>query len=197
MPEDQKDKSEIDLLLIQGKTLYMIEVKAFTDANDSGVKREIVRNYLTLVQIIGNEIFFRNIIETVPAKKNRIFFQEITEIVPILIYSTRYQDKIRGRNSDFNYFNEHFLLKQGTKQDTKIFPSDWLWVYYAKKTQQKKKKKKHDSLISEINEKLLFLTWEDVLKTYHDLNETGKMENVIEKLREKADGFAGKGIGLV
>jgi hypothetical protein len=49
-------------------------------------------------------------------------------------------------------------------------------------------------LISEINKKLHFLTWEDVLQTYRELNKDNRMDKIIEMLKEIADEFAGNGI---
>jgi len=167
------DKSEIDILLRSGDTLLPIEVKAFTNPNDTNVKREIVRNYLTLEKI----------------SQNSQFFDPVSEIIPVLLYSKKVHFAYNRSAKTFNrnYFNKDFLCRKGYHQEQemevwncKSFPIRFFENYSF--AQQKAK-------VSEISRKLIYLTWDDVLSTIQLLNSDGKFNLVIDELTSKIDTF--------
>ena len=53
----------------------MVEIKSFTNPNDTNVKREIIRNYFKLKELAIDD------------STKSIKFDKVTEIIPILLYS--------------------------------------------------------------------------------------------------------------
>ena len=159
---ESKDKSEIDILLRRGETLFAIEIKAFTDPNAPKVKRELVRNYLKL-----NEI-----------KENKDLFTPVTDIIPILLYSKEVHLHIHKSakesrvKDEYNYFNSDFLLKMGYQQRLNMEYPDT---------------KRAD--VEKTSEKLLFLNWNDVLKAIECLNTNKRFDSTIKEIKSKKDTF--------
>lgn len=180
MPCDKKDKSELDLLLIQDNTAYLVEVKAFTDANATGVKREIVRNYLAFESI----------------SKNTEYFNHITDIVPVLIYSQVFHSNLRraknGDGFEYEYFNENFLTHYGKNQKFEMNEKDWAKGSYALQTPLTKETENIQEIVGTINEKINFITWDEVRDTISELNENGKFDNVYNSIQNRVDEFNSK-----
>ena len=164
----EKDKSEIDLMIVQDDKLYLVEVKAFTDANALGVKREVIRNYLRVSGIVSKSGFFK----------------EIKEIIPILLYSKNFQSYLRKDNS-FNYFNNTYLTTKGQDQKQQIELEDLKKGNYS----VSKDLTYTSTDIHSINEKLFFLTWEDVFLTLEELNYENRLTKLIKNLEKQEDSF--------
>ena len=172
MEVENRDKSEIDLIIVQDKTLFLIEVKAFSDANSLGVKREIVRNYLRIKEIMNGGKYFQN----------------ISRIIPILLYSIPFQEFVRKGNN-FDYFNENFLLKKGVKQKNDIIAADLQKGNYSIIEVLIKNEISIHEEIRGINENMFFLTWNDVIDICKEINSERKLCNHILEMEEKADAF--------
>ncbi|SMP67650.1 hypothetical protein SAMN06295888_11542 [Desulfonatronum zhilinae] len=91
------DKSELDLLLWYGDILYCVEVKAFTNPNATNVKREIVRNYVKLKDLVGKGLYF----------------DPMLDIVPVLLYSNPVHLKNNPSAEKYKYFVEGYLTRKG------------------------------------------------------------------------------------
>lgn len=166
------DKSEIDLLIRNGETLYMVEVKGFTNPNDTNVKREIIRNYLKLKELTLDNI------------TNSAKFDKVSEIIPVLLYSIPQALK-NNKANEFNYFNENYLIYQGYRQKEKIS------IWDSSSIKLSLQKNFSPSAVEEINRKLFFLTWDDVYDSLKELNGDGKFVHVLNELRNKKDNFQG------
>lgn len=162
------DKSEIDILLRNGNTLFPIEVKAFTDPNASDVKREIIRNYLTL----------NNFIE-----RQNPYFQRITSIYPILIYSLPVYEHKNPSSKDFNYLNNEYLFKKGF-QHKNIMD---VWGSNAVKNHQLEDNPNALSIVKEISKRLLFVNWDNILEIISSLNKNGLFDNIIDEMINRKD----------
>lgn len=168
---DSKNKSELDLLLRCGTVLYSIEVKAFTNPNATDVKREIIRNYLALKAI----------------SKNSQLFDPVSDIVPVLLYSEPVHHMYNTSSESYNYFKSEFLYKKGYKheQEMDVWSSSSFQIPWPDKCSEEEKLAK----VMQISEKLLFLTWDDVLNTLDELNNDGQFSSVINELSTKIDIF--------
>lgn len=174
MSEKEKDKSEIDLLLSQEDKLFIVEIKTFTDANSLGVKREIVRNYLRLKSIIANGTYFK----------------KTEKIISILLYSNNFQQKLR-KHQPSDYFNNKFLWKKGSKQKDEIEQEDWEKGNYKIDKALIENYASFDKVKREISESLYFLTWNDVLDSYFELNKANnRLDSLINELKNKKDSFS-------
>lgn len=164
------DKSEIDLLIRTEDTLLMVEIKAFTNPNDTNVKREVIRNYLKLEELC------------IINKFKRSNFDQVNKIIPVLLYSKPQAEK-DNRAGDFNYFNEHFLYRQGYKQKEMIRT----WDSYSIKLSRLDNF--GSERIKEISHQLFFITWDDVYNTLMKLNNDGKFSHLIDEMKNKVDNF--------
>jgi len=162
------DKSEIDILLKNGNTLFSIEVKAFTDPNTTDVKREIIRNYFTLLRIIKN---------------SNLYFSNVTLVYPVLIYSIPVYEYKNPSSKSFNYFNSEFLYKQGSHQKDIMS----VWSSSAIKNPQLENNADALTLVKNISKKLLFLNWNNILDCILELNHNEKFSSIITEMRNRKD----------
>ena len=163
-----RDKSEIDIILKNEDTIFPIEVKVFTDPNDSDVKREIIRNYLTLNNFIKN--------------KNP-YFQNITKIYPILIYSIPVYEYKNPSFKEFNYLNSEYLYKKGFHHKDIMN----VWSSKAVKNHQIENNSQALSIVKDISKNLLFINWDDILEIIISLNQNGKFDKIITEMLERKD----------
>jgi len=178
---DMKDfggNSEVDILLRDGKNLYMIEVKAFTNPNTPNVKRNIVK-YITELEFVI---------------KNSDLFDPVEKVIPVLLFSTgqyKYNNP-SGYKYSFNYMNNNFLTLQGCCQKNGAVDYTPLIKYFSKKPFELEKNKTENVLnnLSYISKKLLFLTWTDVLDTMKHLQLNF---NIINELQNKTSLFLKRG----
>lgn len=167
------DKSEIDLLLRQGDTLFAVEVKAFTNPNDSNVKREIVRNFLTLERISNQSKFI----------------SPTSRIISILLYSTKEHLASNPSAHGFNYFNEEFLSRKGVHH--KEMMTEWDCRSFKLKEFHDHSPEEWERRLRQVSSDLYFLTWDDVLATLETWKQDGRFSGVIQELRNKKDVFKG------
>ena len=162
------DKSEIDVILRNGNTLFPIEVKAFTNPNATDVKREIIRNYFTLHNIINS---------------GNPHFSEITSICPILLYSLPVYETKNPSSDNFNYFNTEFLYKKGYHH------KDTMDVCSSRAVSNPLLDNEPNalSLVKNISNKLLFISWDDILECIIALNQDNKYDDIISELINRKD----------
>ncbi len=174
-----KDKSEIDILIRKGKTLFFIEVKAFTNPNATDVKREIIRNYLSLRE---------------RCKKGK-WFDPVTEIIPILLYSEAVHLQRNPSAKNFVYFDERFLYCKGFRhnQDMDTWNSSSFTINQFEGYSEEQKRAE----AMKISHKLMYLTWNDVHDTISELNAEGKFDRICDELYVKKDSFSQKETNLV
>lgn len=172
------DQSEIDLLLRQGETLFALEVKAFTNPNATNVKREIVRNHLTLERI----------------SRNQKHFEKTTRIVSILLYSEAVHQTENSSARTHNYFNDRYLLTKGPHQDSQM--DVWDHASFEIADLRGHTAAEVSSIVGAVASNLYFLTWGDVLTTLEEVNTTGRFDRILSELRNKRDDF-GRGCSLV
>ena len=162
------DKSEIDVILKNGNVLFPIEVKAFTNPNTTDVKREVIRNYYTLQNIVNN---------------GKSHFSNIISINPILLYSLPVYEFKNHSSKEFNYFNDEFLYKKGLQH--KDFMD--VWSSNAVRIPQLDNNPNALSSVKSISNKLLFITWDDVLECIISLNFNKKLDAIISEMTERQD----------
>ena len=170
------DKSEIDILLRCGDTLYPVEVKTFTNPNSTNVKREIVRNYLTLHRI---------------AKNGK--FSKVTSIIPLLLYSAPFHSFENVSDEEFDYFNEDYIFKMGKdhSEPMTIWNTPTMRLLHPNESQEG-----FLSKIKHLKSDLYFLTWNDVLETMLQLETFAPLGFLIEELRQKADTKKRRGVEI-
>ena len=162
---DTGDKSEIDLLLRKDKILFLIEIKAFTNPNATDVKREIVRNCINLKL----------------TSRNEDKFSPVDQIIPVLLYSKPMHLETNHSAKDYDYFNKRYLFTKDYRQRGEI--TVWSSSHV---------KSLHDSKMSlkiakEMSQKMLFITWDDVLNTIIEFDEIDRFKGIIRELRERKD----------
>jgi hypothetical protein len=172
-----KDNSEIDLIVRNGDVLFLFEIKAFTNPNDSNVKREIIRNYITVDTLI---------------RTHPNFFSITTAIFPVLLYSIPYHEYENTSSRDFNYFNESFLYKKDCRQTSfmNVWNSGQIKIPNLPDNNPDSLKK-----VMEISKNLLFLTWDDIYDSIKSLNCDNRFDLILNELRTKKD-FT-KGVKLI
>jgi hypothetical protein len=161
------DKSEIDILLRKGDYLFPIEIKAFTNPNETNVKREIVRNYLALKKI--------------SQKQEVTKFDDVKDIFPILLYSKPIHLKRNPSGKDFDYFNKSFLIKKSVNQ------KDELRIWNTSKMKYEEDDRCIYLKAQEISKKLLFITWDNVYEVLKNNNENNIFNKLIYEIENKYD----------
>jgi hypothetical protein len=163
-----EDKSEIDILLKNNNTLFVVEVKAFTNPNASDVKREIIRNYLTIQKIVESE--------------NK-YFNDITDIYPVLLYSLSMHEYCNHSSNAFSYFTEEYLYKKGKfhKQMMQV------WSTNAARNPSLENNQLAQTIVEAISNKLLFINWDDVMECIDLLNVDNKFDDIITEMIDKRD----------
>lgn len=165
--------AEIDLILWNNAVIIPVEIKVFTDANSPDVKREIIRNCLY--------------IENIKKHENCFGFNESQTVFPLLVYCKPYQEWKHGKT--FNYFNNKFLLTKGVNQSESL--DNWNKGKYPIPAEYTKKKSFTD-VLNDLNDKMMFMSWDDIYKILINVNSNNSLTAAIQEMHELKDSIQSK-----